>query len=47
VKTKHYELVASLKGYEKFIINLWYDDNKKWVQLLSPTAAGDLIYKIR
>ena len=47
VKTKHYELVASLKGHEKFIINLWYDDNKKWVQLLSPTAAGDLIYKIR
>ena len=44
--TNHYRLKASLKGYEKFIIDLWYDKNGNWLKLLSPTAAGDLIYKL-
>jgi hypothetical protein len=46
LKTQHHRLKASLKGYEKFIIELWYDENGNWVKLLSPTAAGDLIYKL-
>ena len=44
-KATHYQLRATISGKEKFIIHLWYDEDGNWLQLLTPTVAGDLIYK--